>query len=681
MSIHELFYPRGIVVAGSMAEGKLGYELVKQLVQGGATNVSACNPRAQSAFGIPAYVSVRQVGQPVDLAIIASPAPTVANLLRECGDAGIQAAVIISSGFSETGNHAGEEELKQVAHQYGIRLVGPNCAGIVNTAHHLYATLETCPPAGKMAFISQSGALGGAVLSWAEEQGVGISKFVSYGNRADLDEIELLPYLADDPETRVVALYIESVSDGRGFRQAIRHFTRQKPLVVIKSGRSQSGQRAALSHTGSMAGSDAVYDAVLAESGAIRVASVEEMFDLCKGFVSLPYPRGKRLAIVTNSGGPGILAADQAEKAGLEVSAIRPEQITELSGFLPANCSLNNPIDLTVQGTGAQYQHTLETIFGDFDAAIAINVATPYLDSLSLARGISTAAQVTQKPIAANFMAGPVVKESIQFLDGSGIPNFPSGERAATVLARMSDYAGMLDRADQAGWDLMPSIHPASDLPIATGQVVLEPDAMRWMARNQFPVPPFRFAESQADAVRAAQEIGFPVAMKVVSPEILHKSDVGGVILNVGDNAAATHAYAKLAGISGGKSFCGVMIYPMLAKNQEVILGISIDPQFGPVILVGAGGIYTEILHDVILRLAPVSNQVAHQMISELKSFPLLKGSRGQAPGDLDALAELIVRVSELPFLYPQIAELDINPVFLLSKGALIGDIRLLLRS
>ena len=362
MTLHDLFYPRGIVVAGSMAEGKLGYELVKQLVAGGASNIYACNPKAQSAFGVPAFEMISRIGDKVDLAVIASPAPTVAGILRQCGEAGIKAAVIISSGFSEVGNHSGEAEILQVARQFSIRVVGPNCAGIVNTAHNLFATLETRPPAGKMAFISQSGALGGAVLSWAEEQGVGISKFVSYGNRADLDEIELLPFLAEDAETSVVALYIESVSNGRAFRHSVSQFTRKKPLVVIKSGRSRSGQRAALSHTGSMAGSDAVYDAVFAESGAIRVSSVEEMFDLCKGFIGLPLPRGNKIGIVTNSGGPGILAADQAEKAGLEVREINQEMKGILKGFLPANCSLNNPIDLTVQGTGDQYQGALTTV-------------------------------------------------------------------------------------------------------------------------------------------------------------------------------------------------------------------------------------------------------------------------------------------------------------------------------
>lgn len=677
MTLQDLFYPRGIVVAGSMAEGKLGYELVKQLVEGGASKVYACNPKAQSAFGVPAFETVSRIEDSIDLAVIASPAPTVVGILRECGEAGIRAAVIISSGFSEVGNHSGEAEIMQVARQFSIRVVGPNCAGIVNTTHNLFATLETRPPAGKMAFISQSGALGGAVLSWAEEQGVGISKFVSYGNRADLDEIELLPFLAEDAETDVVALYIESVSDGRAFRQAVSNLTRKKPLVVIKSGRSKSGQRAALSHTGSMAGSDAIYDSVLAESGAVRVSSVEEMFDLCKGFICLPRPKGNKIAIVTNSGGPGILTADQAERAGLEVGEINQELNKHLKGFLPANCSLNNPIDLTVQGTGDQYQGVLTSVLAEFDSAVAINVATPYLDSFSLAQGIVSAAQSICKPVAANFMAGAVVRKSIEFLESNGIPNFPSGERAAVVLARMAWYAEQPDKP--LDYPSLPE--PTGEAPHATGNIVLEPEAMEWLRRNHFPVPPFRFTTTLDEAIQGCQEIGYPVVMKVVSPEILHKSDFGGVVLNIQNKASAEYAYAKLVQIAKDKSFSGVIIYPMVEKIQEIILGISIDPQFGPVILLGTGGIYTEIIRDVSLHLAPVTNQTAYNMIMELKSLPLLQGARGQPGGDLDALAELITKVSNLPFLFPQISELDINPVFLLSHGVLVGDIRVVLRS
>jgi acetyl coenzyme A synthetase (ADP forming)-like protein len=671
MSIHSLFNPRGVAVIGSMGEGKLGYELLKQILDGGYKEVFAVNPRAQGVFNVPGFASVINIQQPVDLAVIASPASTVAQTLRECGEANIHAAVVISSGFGEVGNHAGEEELKQIARQYGIRMVGPNCAGIVSSNIRLYATLETRPPAGSMAFISQSGALGGAVLSWAEEQGVGISKFVSYGNRADLDEIDLLPYLAEDEETRVVALYIESLVDGRKFIDVAGEFCKKKPLVVIKSGRTRTGQRATLSHTGSLAGADAVYAAAFKSCGAIRVDSIEEMFDLCKGFASLPPVRGRKVAIVTNSGGPGILAADRGEVVGLQVAEPGPELHNWLANTLPPNCALGNPIDLTVQGTEAGYRDVLTAVLKEFDAALAINVATPYLDSVALARGVSDAAQVSGKPVAANFMAGRIVAESIDYLKSRGIPNYTTGERAISVLARMASYEAIKS-----------IIRSLPDAPQPAGQPLidplLEPDAMAWLRQNGIPISEFRFAISTREAIAGCIELGFPAVMKVVSPQIIHKSDVGGVILDIGDETFARQAFERLQKIGEDKDFRGVVIYPQVQKAQEVLVGFSYDPQFGPVVVLGMGGIYTETLRDISLRIAPLEQNEAMAMIHDLKAYPILKGVRGQAACDLNGLADLLVSFSRLPFLYPEIAEVDLNPVFLFTDHLLVGDVRVI---
>ncbi len=674
MSIRSLFEPRGVVVAGSMTEGKLGFELVRQILLGGYTNVYAVNPRGEGALSAPGFRSAAEIDAPVDLAVIASPAPTVAGVLEDIGQKGAGAAVVISSGFGEVGNHAGEEEILRVARRYGIRLVGPNCAGIANTAQHLFATLETRPPAGKTAFISQSGALGGAVLSWAEEQGVGISKFVSYGNRADLDEIELLPYLAEDPETAVAALYIETVSDGRRFMEAVSSFCRVKPLVVIKSGRSHSGQRAALSHTGSMAGSDRVYEAALKASGAIRVETIEEMFDLCKGFTCLPPVRGRRIAIVTNSGGPGILAADRAESRKLFVSEPGSELREQLREKLPPYCALGNPIDLTVQGSRENYRDSLELALGSFDAALAINVATPYLDSVELARGIVEGAQGSGKPVLASFMAGKLVAEGIAYLREHGVPNYTTGEHAVDVLARMAGYEEhkRAPRPEQAP----PS--PLGALPRTPEGWFLEPQAMAWLRQNGIPVPEFHAAATPDEAVKACREIGYPVVMKVVSPDILHKSEVGGVVVGVQDDAGAQQAFQQLELAAAGKTFCGVIVYPQIRDAQEVLLGCTRDAKFGPVVMLGAGGIYTEILRDTSVRVAPVDRDEAERMVRELKSYPILSGARGQTPRDLAALANLIARFSELPFLYPEIAEIDLNPVFLFEQGLLVGDVRVI---
>ncbi|MBN1178646.1 MAG: acetate--CoA ligase family protein, partial [Anaerolineae bacterium] len=658
MSLQALFNPRGVALCGSTSPGKIGYELLRNMVEGGYADVVAINPKAQGALGVPGFASVAEVGRPVDLAIVAAPAAAVTGVLEDCGRAGVRAAVVITAGFSEVGNHAAEDEVRQVAARHGIRFVGPNCAGIVNTRHALYPTLETRPPAGDVAFISQSGALGGAVLAWAEQQGVGFSKFVSYGNAADLNEIDFLDYLLEDDETKVVALYIEAVSDGQGFVEAARALTAHKPLVVIKSGRTRSGQRATLSHTGSMAGSDDVYDAAIRAAGAIRAHTIEEMFDLCKGFVSLPPVRGRRVAIVTNSGGPGVLAADRAEEVGLDVAAPSAALRAELQAFLPSYCAFENPFDMTVEGDEAGYRRTLAAVLAEYDAALALDVCTPYLDSLSHARGVVDAAQASGKPVAANFMADKTVAAALPYLKAHGVPNFATGERAVAVLAQMARY-------EAARVERRPLPQPVPQTRALPGEgMLLEPEAMALLRENGIPVPEFRFVSTVEAAVAGCAALGYPVAMKVVSPDILHKSDAGGVVLGIRDDAQAEAAFERIEAAAAGYDFRGVVIYPMVRAAQEVLLGLSRDPQFGPVVVFGLGGIYTEVWRDVALRLAPVDRQGAEEMIRAIRGYPILTGIRGQAAGDLDALADALVNVSQLPFRYPEIAEVDLNPVF-----------------
>ncbi len=675
MSLQSLFYPRGVAVVGSTSKGKLGWELIRKLLDGGYERVYAVNPKAQGAFDVPGYGAVTEIERPVDMAVIVSPPSTVPSVLEDCGLAGVRAAVVITAGFSEVGNDAGEAEIKQVAGRYSIRFIGPNCAGLINTAHHLYPTLETHPPAGSVAVVAQSGAVGGVVTAWAKEFGLGISKFVSYGNGADLNEIDFLRYLAGDAETQVVALYIESASGGREFMRAVRECTAQKPVVVIKAGRTQAGQRATLSHTGSLAGADAVYDAALRQCGAIRVHTIEEMFDLCKAFVHVPRLRGRRVAIVTNSGGPGVLAADRAEEVGLDVAEPGPALKEELAEFLPPQCAFKNPIDLTVEGTEEGYRETLLAVLQEYDVALALNVATPYLDSVPLARGVCDAAEQSGKPVVAAFLPRQIVAEAVTCLQERGIPNFATGERAVVALARMSEWASQ--RISEL----------ASQRVVALSlnrSIALEPEAMAWLRENGIPVPEFRFATTQEEAVQGCREIGYPVVIKVVSPEILHKSDVGGVILGIKDDQSARSAFDEIRQIAEGRDLRGVVIYPMMptaavgGDAQEVLLGLSRDPQFGPVVACGLGGIYTEVWRDVSLRVAPVNRAEAEAMIRELKSFPLLEGVRGQKPRDLDALADVLANFSQLPFRYPEIGEVDLNPVFLFSKGLVVGDVRVI---
>ncbi len=699
MTLHHLFYPRNVALIGSVAEGKVGFELLRQMLKGGYRDTFAVNPKAQGALGVPGYASIDAIPSPVDLAVISSPAATVAGVLEECGHAGVKAAVIISSGFSEMGNRAGETEIQAIAARHGIRIVGPNCAGIINTRHNLCPTMETLPPPGPVALISQSGALAGVVLGWAARDGLGISKFVSYGNRADVNEIHLLDYLAEDDETRVVGVYIETVSDGRGFMAAVAKCAARKPVIVIKAGRGTSGQRATLSHTGSLAGSDAVYDAALRQCGALRVESAEELFDLCRAFVGIPQGvRGRRVAIVTNSGGPSILAADRAEALGLDVAEPGPEIRAKLASFLPPHAALKNPIDLTVEGTERGYREALLALLAEakveaeveaklnlnlnlnlsFDALLAINIAPPYLDSIPIARGICDAAAATGKPVVTSFLPEAVTTEAVAYLQAHGVLNFPTPERAVAAVARMVGYGLKIqDSRFKIGGGAQTAVGGSSIFNLQSG-IVLEPAAMAWLRENAIPTPPFRLATTAEEAVAGCAEIGFPVVMKVVSPDILHKSERGGVIVGILDEAAAQEAFETIRERASGADFRGVIIYPMIRGAQEVLVGLSRDPQFGSVIAFGLGGIYTEVLRDVALRVAPVDRAEAGAMIRSIRAFPILAGARGQRPCDLDALAELLVRVSELPFRYGEIAELDLNPVFAGPEGAVAGDVRII---
>lgn len=674
MSINKIFCPKGLVVIGSASKGKLGFEILKQVSEGGFINAFTVNPKAQGAFSIPGYSTIKEIDHPVDLAVIVSPPHTVPKVLDDCGQANVEAAVIITAGYSEIGNVEGERELVKIAQKYNLRFVGPNCAGIINTETNLFPTLEIRPPSGSVALISQSGALGGIFLSMAKEYGLGISKFVSYGNAADLTEVDFIRYLSTDPDTQVVLIYIESVTDGREFMQALYECSAHKPVVVIKAGRTESGRRATLSHTGSMSGSDIVYGSAINQGGALRVNDIERAFDLCTGFQKLPRIEGNRIAIVTNSGGPGVLAADRAEEMGLDVAEPTAALSKKLMKLLPPHCAIKNPFDLTVEGTEAGYRETLKLVLKDFDMGLVLNIAPPYLDSLPLARGICDAAEQTGKPIAISFLPGSWVDDGIEYASDKGVPNFASAERAVEALSTITNYYTKHNR--EQSW--MEQVLPKDELLDERGHM-LEPQAMEFLKNKGFPVPNFQFATSEQDALKSSEVIGYPVVMKVVSREILHKSDAGGVILNIKNEREGRSAYKSLMQKGEHEEPQGVVIYPLISGAVEVLMGLSQDPQFGPVVVFGLGGIYTEIFRDITLRVAPIDFACAQDMIREIKTLPILQGQRTGKTYDLDAVADVLVMLSRLQFLYPQISEVDLNPVFVLPKGAIIGDARVIL--
>lgn len=673
MNLDALFRPRGVAVFGSTSPGKLGAVLIDRLIGGGYREVYAVNPKAQGLGGVKGYASIAAIEAPVDLAVIASPASSVAQVLREAGEAGARAAVIITSGFGEAGHAELEREIIDIARAYGIRYIGPNCSGMINTRFNLYPTLEAQPVPGPLALVSQSGAVGGLIMELSRAANVGVSKFCSFGNGSDLDQTELLRYLKDDDETKVIAVYAENIRDGRAFMDILRETCRVKPVVIIKSGRTGSGQRAALSHTGSLAGADSVYDAAFAAAGAVRADSVEDMLDICKGLALLPEIRGEKLAIITNSGGPGVMSADACEKNGLLLPEPGAALKQELRGFLPAHAGLANPIDVTVEGTDEQYRLTLSAALAEYDAALVIDIGTPYLAALPIAQAVLDAAKESGKPVACNFEVGHDIEAAQRLLDENNAPCFASGERAVRALAKLAEYRR-----------LRQSLKPPQPLPAPRKlqtelPALLEYECMELFAGLGIAAPPYRFVAAGEDVRAASQAVGYPQVMKIVSPQIVHKSDVGGVKLGIKDAAQAEAAYRALAAVGAGRDFRGVMLYPQLDKAVEIIVGFSRDSGFGPVVVCGMGGIYTEILKDISLRVAPVDEEDAMAMLRGLKTWPLLQGVRGGQPLAVAELARLIARFSQLPLLYPELAEGEINPVFVFADRALAADARLLL--
>ena len=676
MEFQNLFYPKAIAVFGSASEGKLANVLINRLLDGGMERVFAVNPKAISVRTAKGCASLNDVPEKVDMAVIAAPAVTVNGILEDCGKCGVKAAIIISSGFSEAGNAEGEKEIIATAKRHGIRFIGPNCAGMVCTQGNLVATLETAPPSGNISIISQSGAIGGSFMALSAQFGVGISKFLSYGNGGDLTVLELLRYLKNDEETKVIALYLESIPTGREFMAAVREVSAVKPVVIVKSGRSNAGQRAAMSHTGSMAGADVVCDAALRQCGAIRANTLIDMFEICKGFSMMPPVKGKSLAIITNSGGPGVMTVDKAEEKGLLIPETSEEVKAQLREYLPPFAGLRNPIDLTVEATGEQYRQAIEIALKERDCAIVLYIGTPYLKAMPVAEAIVAASRNSGKPVSAVMQVGSDIEESFEYLRDNGVPAYASGEDAATVLATMANYEVRRESEGAA-----PCILDAGELGKAFKEGtdrLLEPEAMKLLNENGISIPPYAFAQTEDESVAGANKLGYPVVVKVVSPQIVHKSDCGGVKLNIKNDGEARAAFKHMEEIAQGKDFRGVIIYPMLKIGKEVILGLTNDPTFGPLVAFGMGGVYTEVLKDITFRVAPIGKDEALKMIKEIKMYPLLRGVRGEAPSDTEALAEMISQFSLLPFFYPDIHEADLNPVFLYEKGACAADVRIL---
>lgn len=694
------FQPDSVAVIGASSNpSKLGHAVLKNLVDGGYAQrgmVYPINPGANSILGHKAYPSVLDVPAAIDLVVIVIPYPQVPDALRECGQKGIPAAIVISAGFREAGMEGfeRERELIQIAKEYNLRLIGPNCLGVIDTFTPLNASFSAgTPPSGPMAFMSQSGALGTAVLDIALAGRLGLSKFVSLGNKADVSEIDLLQAWKDDEHTRVILIYTEGMPNGEEFIRVARQITPKKPVIAIKSGVTQSGSRAVSSHTGSLAGSEQAYQAAFNQAGILRAESMQALFDMALAIGYQPELRGNRIAIITNAGGPGILATDALERAGLSMARFEIETIHALEQYLPDAASAANPVDVLGDARADRYQFAMEKVIADPNTDGLMIVLTPQAmtDIEATAEAIGALADATDKPILACFMGEARVEKGIEILNRFGVPNYPFPERAADAFRAMAKYQEIKSRQTSQTQPIEADIKQVQTVITRVRSekrtTIGDSEARDILQAYGLHIPRSEIASSPERAIEIASQIGYPVVLKIASPDILHKTDVGGVKVGL-QNAEAVRDAFELMVYRAQRYIPEARIWGCLVQEMapagglEVLVGMNRDPQFGPLVTFGLGGIYVEILKDVTFRIAPFSREEAEAMIGEIRAHALLDGVRGKPPMDKEAILDTIMRIGQLVQDFPEIAELDINPLMVYphGQGAIAIDMRLVLQ-
>jgi acetyl coenzyme A synthetase (ADP forming)-like protein len=696
--LDSFFKPKSVAVVGASRDpGKLGYAVLDNLVNGGYPgHIYPINPKADEILGQKAYPSVLDVEGEIDLAVIVIPYKFVPDVLRECGQKKIPAVVVISAGFREAGMEGveRERELTDIAKEYGIRLIGPNCLGVIDTFTPLNASFAAgMPPQGPMAFMSQSGALGTAILDWSLGGHLGFSKFVSLGNKADVSEIDLLQAWVDDQDTRVILAYSEGLPDGQEFIRVARQVTKKKPVVAVKSGVTQAGSRAVSSHTGTLAGSEQAYQAAFRQAGVLRAGSIEELFDLALAFAYQPLPKGDHIAIVTNAGGPGILATDALERSGMELARLANETIHRLEERLPDAASAANPVDVLGDALADRYEFALDVVSGDPNVDGVLIILTPQAMTQieETAEVIGKVAAKVEMPVVACFMGESSIAGGLKILQKHGVPNYPFPERAVTALRAMVDYlqvrAEPLPEFEKFDVDA-DAVREVFKKARAEGRVsVGDAEARAILEAYRLRIPRSEIAATAEEAVRLATEIGYPLVLKIASPDILHKTDVGGVkvgLNNVTDvrDAFDLIMYRAQRYVPGARIW-GCLVQEMTPPGLEVLVGMNRDPQFGPLVTFGLGGIYVETLKDVTFRVAPFARREAEQMLAEIRARALLDGVRGAPPVDKAAIVDTLLRIGQLVTDFPEVVELDINPlmVFEQGQGATALDMRLVLAS
>jgi acetyltransferase len=703
-SLDFIFRPRSTAVIGaSNREGSVGRALFANVLMNGYTGVVyPVNMTAKSVLGVKAYETVLQIPDEVDLAVLIIPALAVPAVLAECGQKKVKGAVVISAGFKELGPTGAQLELavRDRARKYGIRLIGPNCFGIIDNSPQvrLNATFGRSMPAfGNIALVSQSGAVGLSALEYAISEDVGLSKFASIGNKADINENDLLAYLRDDPETDVIMLYLEDLVHPTEFmriaRETTSHLEKPKPILAIKAGRTTEGAKAASSHTGALAGSDAAYDAFFAQSRILRVDTINELFAKGVALAYQPTPRGRRVAIVTNAGGVGIMATDACVRNGLKLAMLSEHTRTELKKHLPVTASTNNPVDVIGDADAVRYRAALELLLADenVDSLIPIWAPTLMAESKEIASITADIGSKSDKPILACIQSMINPAEVRHQLMRDKIPHYQFPENAARAMAAMAEFSEWSRRPQGEVThftDVKPEVVREILARVRTRptRFVSEPEGHEILKAYGLPVPQFRLCKTADEAVSAAKEIGYPVVIKIVSPDILHKTEFGGVRVNITDDAKMKTEFAGLLDTVRSKKadadIWGVMVQQMAPKGTETILGMKRDPSFGPLLMFGLGGILVEVLKDVTFRIAPLNDISTDSMVYGIKAVKILQGYRGEPPRDIAKIKECLQRLSQLVTDFKEIDELDMNPLLVYEegKGALVLDARFLLK-
>lgn len=685
-NLDRIFKPQRVVIIGASDKpGKVGYTVLQNLIgHGFAGTVYPVNAQRESVQGIAAYPDLKSLPHVPDLSVICTPAATVSEVIHQCGDTGVDGVIIISAGFREVGS-AGrilEEQVRDVAAQYpGMRIIGPNCLGLMVPGLHLNASFAAgMPPAGNVAFLSQSGALCTAVLDWARSRDVGFSHFVSVGNMLDVGFDDLLDYLATDPHTSAVMLYVESIPEARDFMSAARSFSREKPIIAYKAGRFAESSQAAASHTGAMAGVDEVYEAAFRRAGIVRVFDVDEMFD-CAALLARDrqLPDGGRLAIVTNAGGPGVMATDALLARRGTLARLSPETLSQLNGRLPACWSHNNPVDVLGDASAKGYAQALDVVLAapEVDAVLVILTPQAMTEPTATAAALIAAKDKSSKPILAAWMGDESVRVAVERLNLAGVATYATPEHAIRAFTNLTAYTQRREllyetpRAVPLTFTLdRTKLHERFNAITSRGQSVLtEDEAKGVLAAYGIPVADPVPAHTADEAAAAAEQMGYPVVLKVLSPDITHKTEVGGVVLGLTSAGAVRGAFDRIVSsahrLRPDAQVQGVTVQQMISEavGVELIVGTKRDPVFGPVVMVGLGGIAAEVLRDHALELPPLDERLARRMLESLRSWPLLQGFRGRPPLAVDQLVETLMRFSYLVADVPQIREIDINPL------------------